>query len=625
MHRNKQRDQRYKLLLRDSRTKNNLRAADVIQKVLASLVRNFRSLLLYHLFFTLLSFVLLAPAFAWLSTRLLSSSGLPQVGPEEVLAFLASPAGAGWLLTTGSLSLLLIFIHHSGMIIIAANSSQKDYYLVTAAFWHGWRRLPDLLALAAIQAGVHLLVALPFLLGVGAAWSLLLSPYDPYYLVSELPMVFKVFLGICSVSAVVMLICNGFVYLRWVLAFPVLLLEDASPMQALKKSARFSHGYRLRMAALVVAVALSAALVPGLLLLIFEALGTLILGWLPEKFSVLIPAVLIFLSFYTILVVLASFLGTAVNSLFIQQLYRAVADVRPVAKPSPPPPRTGVLAWGLELVLLVFALGSAGVVLHSFFDFQDRIYISAHRGSSMLAPENTMPAIEQAIEEGADYVELDVRQTADGVPILLHDRDLRRIAGKSSSIWELGLEQVHGIDAGGWFHPEYVGVGIPTLEEAIHALRGRAQLYLEIKPSPDTPGLTESVVKVLQEQEFIQETIVASLNPEILQEAKSLEPGLRTSFFAPTAMPKPDLQGLDALAMRAGAAKLCDLRELHRQDKEFHVWTVNKKREMSRFIDMGVDNIITDRPGVLAELLQQRAELSDVELFLIKLRNWLQG
>lgn len=602
-----------------------LQAWTTFQKVLASLGSHFRPLLIYHLFFTVLAFVALMPGAAWLSTKMLSNKGLPMVSPEEMLSFLASPAGVGWALLAGSLSMLLIFVHHSGMILIAANSDKREYLLATAALWQAGRRLPGLLALAAIQTGVHLLIASPFLLGMGAAWFFLLSQYDPYYLVSEYPPIFLIFLGICAPLLLGMLICNALVYLRWILAFPVLLLERATVLEALQRSAWFAYGYRLRIASLMLAAALAITLIPGLLVLIFEMAGSLILGFLPENFIILIPAITLFLSVYIILVFFMTFLGTALNSLLIAQIYRAIRGIAPVQERVSPPKQAWVLAWGAEIVLLVFAVSQAGFVLHSFFDFQDEVLITAHRGSSWQAPENTVPAIEQAIADGADYVELDVRQTADGVPVLLHDRDLRRIAGKPREIWELTLNQVRRIDAGEWFHPRFAGLSIPTLQEAIQVVQGRAKLYLEIKSGPRTAKLTQSVVQILQENQLAEQTIVAALEQDTLQKVKRLDPGLKTSLLVHTALGKPDLQILDALAFRAAITDVSKVKEARRHAYELHVWTVNSKKEMSRFIDMGVQNIITDRPDVLAELLQQRAALSDAELFLVKLRNWLRN
>ncbi len=598
---------------------------EVMEQTLFGVGRNLRPLLLYHLFFVLLAFVFLLPTGTWLSTLLLSRSGLPMVSPEEMLNFLASPAGVGWVFSAGILYLLFLFIHHSGMILIAFHEDREVYGLATNALWRVGRKTPGLLLLASLQVGTHLLISLPFLLVMVALWLFLLAQYDLYYLLSRYPPDFLLFLGICSVIGAAMLFCNGYLYLRWVLALPVLLLEKFTPLEALRKSSRITEGYRARIAVLVLSTALAVILVPGLLLAAFETLGGLALGWLPENFSILIPAVLFFLSIYIALIVLGGFFSVAVNSLLIERLYRNTLAAHPVQETIPPPKRTGILAWGTEILLLLIALLQAGIVLPSFFDFQDEVYITAHRGSSMKAPENTIPAIEQAILDGADYVEIDVRQTKDGVPVLLHDRDLRRIAGIPQPIWEMTLEEVRQIDAGGWFDPEYSEVGIPTLQEAIDTLRGRAKLYLEIKSHPRTPNLTASVVEMIRRKEMVEDTILAALEQEVLAEAKRLEPDLRTSLIIHTPLGTPDFRLLDALALRAAITDEASVRQARRDEYELHVWTVNDRREMSRFIDMGVDNIITDRPDVLADLLEERAELSDAELFLVKVRNWLRG
>lgn len=600
-------------------------AREVMEQTLFGVGRNLRPLLLYHLFFVLLAFVVLLPVGTWLSTLLLSRSGLPMVSPEEMLGFLASPAGVGWVLGAGILSLLFLFIHHSGMILIASHENRGKYGLATSALWRVGQRMPGLLLLASLQVGTHLLISLPFLLAMAGLWLFLLAQYDPYYLLSQYPPDFLLFLSICAVVGAAMCLCNGYLYLRWVLALPVLILEKTAPSEALKKSSRITKGYRARIAVLVLGTALAVILVPGLLLAGFETIGGLALGWLPESFPVLIPAVLLFLSVYTVLIVLVGFFSVAGNSLLMERLYRSAAGAGPVLESTQPARRTGILAWGTEILLLLIALVQAGIVLPSFFDFQDEVYITAHRGSSMKAPENTIPAIEQAIRDGADYVEIDVRQTKDGVPVLLHDRDLRRIAGVPRPIWEMTLKEVRDIDAGGWFDPEYSGVGIPTLQEAVDALQGRAKLYLEIKPSPQTPGLTSSALEVVRQEEMVEDTILAALEQEVLAEAKRLEPDLRTSLFIHTALGTPDLRLLDVLALRAAIAEEASVRQARRQGHELHVWTVNDRMEMSRFIDMGVDNIITDRPEVMADLLEERAELSDAELFLVKLRNWLRG
>ena len=79
--------------------------------------------------------------------------------------------------------------------------------------------------------------------------------------------------------------------------------------------------------------------------------------------------------------------------------------------------------------------------------------ITAHRGSSMAAPENTLAAIARAIEDGADYAEIDVQETADGTVVVIHDTDLKRITGLAEKIWDVTYDEVRELDFGSWFSP----------------------------------------------------------------------------------------------------------------------------------------------------------------------------
>jgi glycerophosphoryl diester phosphodiesterase len=249
--------------------------------------------------------------------------------------------------------------------------------------------------------------------------------------------------------------------------------------------------------------------------------------------------------------------------------------------------------------------------------------VTAHRGSSLRAPENTLSAIEPAIADGADFIEIDVRQTADGALVLLHDRDLRRVAGDRRAIWDVTLDEARALDVGGWFGPEFVGERIPTLAEAVEAARGRAQLYLEIKPSPQTPDLARAVVELLEALEFLDDTIVASLDRNTIRDVAALAPDVRTSLLVHTVIGEIDRTDLHALGLRMALVTPAEVMAARRHGHELHVWTVNRPAQMSRFIDLGVDSIITDRPEVLAAILDERARVSQPQMLLNKIRNWL--
>ena len=594
----------------------------VLREVLFGLRRHGRSLVLYHLFFTILASVLLLPASSWLLTTLLNTAGKPAVTNFDILAFLLSPVGVFWLLAAVTLTLTWIMADQAGMIVIAASTARGRYSAAVSALWHIGCRLPRFLALMGLRVAAHLGVSVPLLLAVLGLYHWQLGALDIYYVVNEQPPVFWRFLAMAAPLLLLLIAGNGLLYIRWVLAMPILLLQDQGPWSALRRSAALARSRRLQIAVTVLPVAASIVLLPVLATLAIDRGAVPLLGILPERSAVLIPATLFVITLAILSAIAATFVGIGLNGLVVHALYRRAVG-RSVKVETRPPEGSVFAVWGVELAVLAFALFQASQVLAAF-DFTDEVRISAHRGSSMAAPENTLAAIEQAIQDGADYVEIDVRETADGVPVLLHDLDLRRVAGDDRRIGEVRSAELAEIDVGSWFDPAFEGEPIPTLEQAIEAVRGRAKLYIEIKTSPLTPDLPRRVVESLRAGEAVDGTIVASMSRTVLDEVHALEPALRRAQLVHTSIGRLDRAGHDILSLRAALVTPDQVVMAKRLGYELHVWTVNNPALMSRFIDMGVDNIITDYPAVLRELLDERAELTDAERLVIKIRNWLR-
>lgn len=467
-----------------------------------------------------------------------------------------------------------------------------------------------------------MLVAAPFLLIIILAFNLLLTDYDLYYVITEHPPAYWGFLAITGVVLMAMAVANGSLYLRWVLALPILLLEELPPRQALKRSAELSRGARLNIAALLLSAGIGVALLPVMLALVFEGLAKGLLAILPEFYSLLIPVMVVLIVVYAVLAVAVGFIGVSLNSLVILKLYQRGQGRHVGLPPDPEPRQVGVLAWGIEFIVVLLALVQIGYVVNSW-NTPENIAITAHRGASLKAPDNSLAAIEYAIDDGANYIELDVRQTADGHLVLLHDKDLLRVASDPRDVWEVTLAEIQTMDAGSWFSPEFEGARIPTLVEAIELMRGRAGLYLEIKTSPQSPDLVPRVIETLYQQNMIDQTLIAALEPSVLRQAQQLAPGIRTSLLVHSVIGSIDGQPFDALALRDALISPARISNVRQQNQEIHVWTVNDRRTMSRMIDQGVDNIITDRPDLLATVLAERAELSEPERLLLRLRNWM--
>ena len=246
--------------------------------------------------------------------------------------------------------------------------------------------------------------------------------------------------------------------------------------------------------------------------------------------------------------------------------------------------------------------------------------VTAHRGSSLAAPENTLSAVRKAIESKADYAEVDVQRTADGVVVLLHDSDLKRVAGVARGVEELPYEDVRKLDVGSWFGPEFAGEHVPTLAEVIDLARGRIKLNIEMKVFGPDRELARDVARLVREKEFENDCIVTSFNYDALQEAKQIDPDLRTGLIVAFALGDLNRLEIDLLSVRADHLSDDLLRAAHRRGREVHVWTVNDPRQMARLIKRGVDNILTSDPDQAIRVRDEWAGVTGSERLLLASR-----
>lgn len=593
--------------------------------VVSSLREHWRPLVAYHLFFTLLAVTVFLPASAGALAALLKRIGRPVLTNSQLLDVVLSPSGLLWLLAATGLTFLLLFLQQAGMILMAVRPGGHRYRVALEALWAVARRFPGLAMLTLIQVGAHLLLALPLLLALMGLFDVLLGDLPSYYIWQVRPTELWIFFASGLLPMLIWLWLAARLYLRWSLALPVLILEDVSPRRALARSHALTLGAK-RYLALPIAVPVGVIIVlPILATALFDLLVTPLLLWLPEDSAVLIPAMLGYLTTYGVLTLAVTFIGVAANSLLVGCLYLRLAHRQPRLPTPPANAHPGWVAWGAELLVLAFAITQATLVLNSF-EIRDRVVITAHRGSSWNAPENTLAAIEQAIDDGADYVEFDVRLTGDGAVVVSHDDSLRRLTGLDRSLSEMTLEQTRQIDIGSWFDETYADQRIPTFKEVLALTRSRAGLYIELKPGPDEAReLVSAVLEQLPEARR-DEAIMASLSPVVISEVNRQAPGMRTTLFAQFVLRGGlNMTTIDALGLRHDRVTAQAVEAAHHYGYQLHAWTVNSRGQMSRLIDLGVDNIITDRPTLLSEVLAERDTLSDGELLLVKLRNWLHS
>ncbi|MGJ7440044.1 glycerophosphodiester phosphodiesterase family protein [Aquipuribacter sp. MA13-6] len=244
--------------------------------------------------------------------------------------------------------------------------------------------------------------------------------------------------------------------------------------------------------------------------------------------------------------------------------------------------------------------------------------VVAHRGYSSVAPENTLTAIEQGIRSGAEYVEIDAHTTADGVPVLMHDQRVDRTTDGTGDVAGLSTEYLAGLDAGSWFAPAFVGEPVPTLAQALDAVRGSGStLLLEVK-GPETAAQVEAMLALVRERDMVDEVLLQSFDTNVLTYARAADADIALGLLRGALDPDPvatarqyDVVAYNpsagALAARPGAVEA-----LNEAGVAVMPYTVNTPAQWATLVGLGVDGIITDRPGALvgwsSRLVQQAEE-----------------
>jgi glycerophosphoryl diester phosphodiesterase len=156
-----------------------------------------------------------------------------------------------------------------------------------------------------------------------------------------------------------------------------------------------------------------------------------------------------------------------------------------------------------------------------------KISIVGHRGAAGCAPENTLAAFREGLAQGADVIELDVQLTADGYVAALHDDTLERTTNGRGPAAQLTLAELKKLDAGSWFDPRFAGESIPTLDEVLEWARGRAPLFIELKPTlTPSPALGAAVVERLSAFRMMDQAMVIAFDHEALRRVREHTPRL---------------------------------------------------------------------------------------------------
>ena len=605
---------------------------------LSRIVRDLRStwpqLAISDILYKILAFVILSPLTAALVRMLVSMSGRTVLADEDLLFFFLRPLGWLSFILLGGITLAIIGLEQAALMSIVLgerNGLRVDFW--RALLFVAGRSWSVLKVTALIVARV-LVIAAPFLLLVGLTYKLLLTQHDINFYLAEEPPELLWALGIAAVLVAVLAILLARRLIGWALSLPLVIFGGVRPQAALQESRSMVSGNQRMIAQWLIGWVVASLVFSAGLTSLVLMVGGEVIPRLTGALPLLVMALgLLFLAWGLVNLV-TTLVSAAVFAALIVDFYQTIGgssqvlDAALEEAASGTEPRALSFSRGFVLSLALVALiASAGV---AFFMLQrasieDRVEITAHRGAAMHAPENTLAAVEVALEAATDWVEIDVQETADGEVVVLHDSDLKKVAGIDLKIWDATWEDLQEIDIGSFFSPDFSDQRVPKLEEVLALCRGRAGVVIELKYYGHQVRLEERVAEIVDRLGMASDIRVMSLDYDGLKRMKAVRPEWTTGILTSVVMGDLTRMDVDFLAVNSGMANRRFVNSSHRAGKEVFTWTVNDALGMSAMMDVGVDSIITDDPQLARDVLAHRADLNPVERLLAGLAVYFGG
>ncbi len=223
----------------------------------------------------------------------------------------------------------------------------------------------------------------------------------------------------------------------------------------------------------------------------------------------------------------------------------------------------------------------------------------AHRGASAYVPENTVAAFDHALELGCVHVELDVRLSADGVPVVIHDATLDRTTNGHGPVAAQPWLELRCLDAGSWMHPRFAGLRIASLDEALAAIWPRATPLLELK-EPIAPAIIEPL---LRKHGAMEDALIGSFDPNILLPFRRRFAGLHLAVHAQQwsgdLLATCRRLAASVVVLNVTAVNVDHVRAARQANLEVWVYTVNDVGLLAACAAMGVRGVITDQPDLV--------------------------
>lgn len=601
-----------------------------MQKMIKStgiFLRAIPSILLFEILYKLIITALALPALTYLLRWAIDISGVGYITSENLFQFLTYPASLALILLIliicSVLSLAEISAVISGFAMLYKEKNISVFLMIKA----GFRSIGKLIKKFNFILVFYILLILPltqFTLTSGIfAFVGMPSVQTLYGTASH-----KIFFCIIIFLVLISVLLSDRIYCLNFFA-----LTDSGYFESVRQSKKITEKKHFRTA---ISIILWSIFITALFLIFFFAV-CFIISFAMKGFSE--PDKAFFISLKLIKTVIKIF--TAVSSAFFTPMLFAYITIRffseiddnteiilpePAGKTSPLKIR--IIAFSVSILSLALNysfmkdISAENIILNA--SFLNKTKITAHRGFSSKAPENTEPAFAEAVAVGADFIELDVQLSKDKEIVVFHDKNLSRITGTNELLKNLDYQDLIQLDYGKWFGDEFSGTEIMTLNEVLEKFGNKINLNIEIKKNDDELETAELTAKLVEEYNCIDSCYITSFSYNALRTVKKINPDIKTGLIANvmTYGGYSTLHDIDALSLNKRFVSQNLVNNIHLNGKRVFVWTVNDRSEAEKFISMGADNIITDKPDMVIKAVSSKGSEAYIIDFLTKIFNY---
>ncbi len=598
-----------------------------IKKETALYMNNITAYIKYQLLTKAILFFLL-PLFYKAWEILIKSSGEVVISSGNYKAFLTSLPAICFLTVSLIVFLLCVVMDINAFITISASIKKTGKPgKLTHTLKNAIKSTKSFFSPAGAFLALYTALIVP-LVGVGTKASLIQSLNVPNFITSVIygnTMYLCIYLTVLGVLA-----AAGFFL---IFSFHFMYLHNNGAMEAIKNSVRtvWNNKYKILMSFVLLNVILAVLTVAVLLGMYFaiEALDILLVR--KAFFSRFTMVLMLFL--FVELMNICLFLMWPLQLHMLTSRFCALTNIDKI-KCNFESPKShkvkgkkikGKLAAAI-IALMIFNIavsGLAAVYFDDLFHYNPKVDIIAHRGGGDLAAENTLLGVNAAAEAGAQWSEIDVMRSKDGIYVINHDATFERLTGVSKAPSEMTWDEIRSLEVKDAFVPGRQSDAVPDLSGIMDAAKGRIGLLIELKKPDADEKMADDVVESIISRGMEKETMVISLDYNIIKYIEQKYPGIKTGYLYFFAVGDTSKIATDCLLMEESAINADVIEKIHNEGKLAFAWTVNDSEAIKGLFDAGIDGIITDHVVELKEAIQEMDQKTDKELILDELKSLL--